>query len=201
MNGNFLETSRKKLNQQFLFEVSLFSLRDVSFILSRLSLFALILVPFLFLFFLKNNSVFINLSLSFSSSISILITFFFLFYVNLSSKVFRYRGNYNDQNGKFYRSHANLEFRTLVSIDKNFTRTPPVLDFCRLCLPTYPLTAVYDFCFTSFFFFFSTLRTFIRTESDEFLPWNVVSLDQPSLIFSRIKRNYSIFENKTDVRF
>lgn len=105
MKGNFLETSRKKLNLQFLFDVSLLvSPFRVSFYSLLITIRAYI--AFFFLFFSKNNSVF-------SLFLYHIYHYTFLFFI-YRAKYSDIRRNYNDQNGKFYRSHANLEFRLLL---------------------------------------------------------------------------------------
>lgn len=101
MKGNFLETSRKKLNLQFLFDVSLL----VSFYSLLITIRAYI--AFFFLFFSNNNNSVFSLFLYH------IYHYTFLFFI-YRAKYSDIRRNYNDQNGKFYRSHANLEFRLLL---------------------------------------------------------------------------------------
>lgn len=102
MKGNFLETSRKKLNLQFLFDVSPFRVSFYSLLITIRAY-----IAFFFLFFSNNNNSVFSLFLYH------IYHYTFLFFI-YRAKYSDIRRNYNDQNGKFYRSHTNLEFRLLL---------------------------------------------------------------------------------------
>lgn len=99
----WMEISHEKLNLQFLFDISLlvspflstpsrlyrflsfsFSSRKIILFFISLSLFLIIFIPTL-----------------------VFLSFMRIYHVQIFDR------NYNDRNGRFYRSHANLEFRLL----------------------------------------------------------------------------------------
>lgn len=73
------------------------------------------------LFALKIILFFISLSLSLSLSY---LSLHFFFYANLSRKVFRYSSKLERSEWKVLSFARQSGISTLVSIDKNFTRTP-----------------------------------------------------------------------------
>lgn len=104
----WMEISHEKLNLQFLFDVSLL-VSPFLFTPSRLSLQCL----YRFLSFSFSSRKIILFFISLSLFLIIFIpTLVFLSFMRIY-RVQIFDRNYNDRNGRFYRSHANLEFRLL----------------------------------------------------------------------------------------